>query len=348
MPKIAEIDKNFEVKTSIPKDDIKFYDIEKAPFKIYGVYRKDGKFRRMPEEVAKNVSEIVYLLHTNTSGGRVRFVTDSSYVAISAKLDEVCRAPHMPLTASAGFDLYVSKMHEKTLVPPITMNDSYESLYEFETKEFREITINFPLYSNVMSLYVGLEEDAVIKEASPYVNEKPVVFYGSSITQGGCASRPGMCYPNIISRRFNCDYINLGFSGGAKGEEEMIDYIKGLDMSLFVYDYDHNAPTVKHLEATHEKMFKEIRKENPSLPIVMMSRPKYTLNEDEEKRLEIIKTTYNNAISAGDKNVYFIPGKKLMELCKDEGTVDTVHATDFGFNSMAQALGDVMENINWM
>ena len=117
-------------------------------------------------------------------------------------------------------------------------------------------------------------------------------------------------------------------------------------MSLFVYDYDHNAPTLEHLSATHEKMFKAIREKNPDLPIIMMSRPKYFLEGDEDKRQAVIKQTYMNAVTGGDKNVYFIPGNELMKYAKNEGTVDNCHPNDLGFASMAQVLGDVIEKNN--
>ena len=345
MSDISKVDKNFEVKTNINKDDIEFFNSEEAPFKIYGVYKDDGKFRRMPEKVAKNVNDGVYRLHANTAGGRVRFVTDSSYVAIQAKMDGLGKMPHFAFTGSIGFDMYADNFYIKTFAPSVDITDGYESVIELETNELREITINFPLYSNVKELYIGVQKNSVLKEASPYKNAKPLVYYGSSITQGGCASRPGMSYQAIISRRFDYDYINLGFSGNAKAEDTIVDYIKNLDMSMFIYDYDHNAPTVEHLENTHEKMFKAIRQAHPDLPIIMMSRPKFKLTDQEEQRLEIIKTTYNNAISSGDKNVYLITGKELTALCQNEGTVDNCHPTDFGFASMAKAVGDVIEKI---
>ena len=93
-------------------------------------------------------------------------------------------------------------------------------------------------------------------------------------------------------------------------------------------------------------MFKAIRSENPNIPIIMMSRPKVNLSEDEKERRSIVEETYKNALGAGDKNVYFIGGETLMELCGDEGTVDGCHPTDFGFASMAKAIGDVIEKNN--
>lgn len=343
---ISKVDSNFEIKTQIDKKDIKFHKIDESPFKIYGVFKENGKYRRMPENIARNVSDGVYVLHTNTAGGRIRFVTDSQYVAIHAIMDGLGKMPHFALTGSIGFDLYVNNYYVKTFVPPFDIKDGYEGIIEFDEKGQREITINFPLYSNVIELHIGLQENSTLREAKPYKNDKPIVYYGSSITQGGCASRPGMSYQAIISRNFDYDYINLGFSGSAMAEDEIIEYIKNLDMSVFVYDYDHNAPSVEHLEHTHEKMFRAIREKNPLLPVIMMSRPKYILTEDERIRRSIIETTYLNAVAAGDENVYFVDGRALTELCKESGTVDDCHPTDFGFASMAKALSEVITNIN--
>lgn len=348
MDNIALIDSNFKVNTNLDIKDFKFYDIKQSPFKIYGVFYDSGKYRRIPENVAKTVNDGVYGLHANTAGGRVKFKTDSPYIAIHSKMPNVGKMPHFALTGSAGFDLYVGKESGKyigTFVPPFDINIGYEGVIRFESCEVREVTINFPLYSEVSELYVGLSEDASVFEAEEYRLKEPIVYYGSSITQGGCASRPGNSYESIISRRLNADYINLGFSGSARAEDEIAEYISELNMSVFVYDYDHNAPDAEHLNKTHEKMFKIIRKSNPDLPIILLSRPKFILTEDEKERLNIIKATYGNAIKNGDKNVYFIDGRKLMGLAENEGTVDNCHPNDLGFMSMARVLGDALEKI---
>ena len=345
MKDISQVDRNFVVETELNLPDVKFYDVKESSFKIYGVFYENGKFRRMPQAVAAQVNEGVFLLHANAAGGRVRFKTDSPYVAIRTKLWNVTKAPHIALTGSAGFDLYVSDSYIKNFMPPLTINGGYESVVELGTSEMREITINFPLYSEVTELHIGISENASVYEPSPYRPEKPIVYYGSSITQGACASRPGNCYQNIIARRLHTDYINLGFSGSARAEDVMADYIKHLDMSVFVYDYDYNAPTVEHLERTHEKMFNAIRTAHPDLPVVMMSRPTYYLTDKEEARLAIIKKTYQNAKDKGDTNVYLIEGRELMAMAGNDGTVDGVHPTDLGFMSMANALGDVLEKI---
>ena len=350
MRDISEIDKNFKLQTSIDKKDIKFVNALDAPISLHGVFYENGAFRRMPESVAKSVSEGVYWLHTNCAGGRVRFKTDSPYVAVVCKMGAVGRMPHFALTGSAGFDLYErednGEIYVASFIPNFVGENGYERVVELGTRRLRELTVNFPLYSDVKEMYIGISEDAVLDSPSEYKIQKPVVFYGSSITQGGCASRPGNSYQSILSRRFDFDYINLGFSGNARAEDTMIEYVKGLDMSLFVYDYDHNAPTVEHLEATHEKMFLAVREHHPDMPIIMMPRPKFRTTDEEKKRLKIVEATYNNAINRGDKNVYFISGVELMALAGNDGTVDNCHPNDFGFASMAKAVGALIESEN--
>ena len=345
MKNISEIDKNFKIETNIQKDDIRFYNVKSEPFAIYGVFHEDGKFRRMPEAAAKAVSPGVYALHSNTAGGRIRFRTNSPYIAISVKMPSIGKMSHFALCGSAGFDLYVNGTHTYSYQPPFDITDGYEGIYNLPDAKMRDILINFPLYSDVSEMHIGLSDNAEVLAPMPYTHPKPMVFYGSSGTQGGCASRPGTAYQGFVSRELDADFINLGFSGNARAEEAMYNYIKTLDMSVFVFDYDYNSPSIEHLEATHEKMFLAIREAQPELPVVFMTAPKAVLSYQYKTRCEIIRKTYTNAIARGDKNVYFIDGPTLMALCGTEGTVDCTHPTDLGFFSMARALIDVLKNI---
>ena len=345
MSDITKIDKNFKIETKLNKADIKFYNVLEEPFKIYGVFYENGKFRRLPEEVAKTVNDGVYGLHAHTAGGRVRFKTDSSYVAINAVMPNIGKMSHFALSGSAGFDLYEKRdgkeVYVKSFIPAFNFNGGFEGVIELGGSKMREFTINFPTYSEVSELYIGLSNNAAVLPSDPYKCEKPVVFYGSSITQGGCCSRPGNTYEGFVSRRFDIDHINLGFSGSARGEDEIAEYIKDLDMSVFVYDYDHNAPTLEHLVATHERMYNIIRKANPDLPIIIMTKPHFL---PDVKAFEAIKKTYENAKANGD-NVYYLDGRQLMALAENEGTVDGCHPNDLGFFSMAKAVGDILEGI---
>lgn len=349
MYRIEDLDVNFKINDSINKPDAVFYDVLRPPFQLYGVFMENGKYRRMPEAVAREVSDGVYHLHTNTAGGRLRFCTDSAYVAVAARMTQIGKMPHFALTGSAGFDVYIKEeaqdRYAGTFRPPMHITNGFEDVVELGSRRMREITIHFPLYSDVVSLAVGLSKDSAVVKADPYRVAKPVVYYGSSITQGGCASRPGSAYPNIISRRLHCDHINLGFSGNAKAEDRIAAYISNMKMSLFVYDYDYNAPDEHYLADTHERMFQIIRAKNPTLPIILLSRPKIILNEREKEGLRIIERTYHNALNRGDRNVYFISGGDLMKYAGNDGTVDLCHPTDYGFASMARVLGDLMEMI---
>lgn len=342
---IAKIDKNFAVAEKINKPDVRFYDALEAPFVICGVKHDGTCFRRLPKAVAETVSDRVLALSSRTAGGRVRFCTDSPYVAISAQMPLVGRMGHFALSGSSGFDLYADGRYIKTFVPPVKLTDGYESVIDLGERKMRQITVNFPLYSDVSRLQLGLQAGSHLEKPQPYRYETPVVFYGSSITQGGCASRPGNCYSAILGRRLDFDHINLGFSGSGKAEEAIARYIAGLSMSVFVYDYDHNAPDLAHLEATHERMFRIIRQANPCLPIVILGRPRFYLSELERQRLAVIRRTYENALAAGDQQVYFMDGPTLMAMAENEGTVDGTHPNDLGFASMARALEPLLKKI---
>lgn len=356
---ISKADKNFDIK-SIDKKDIVFYNVCGEPFKVYGLIKPDEKydfFRRMPPEIADNMNnQGVSDLSRDTAGGRVSFKTDSSYIAIHAFMHYVQLGEHFPATGTAGFDLYEKvdgkETFVKTFIPPFNVRtekdivNEYESLIELDGSAEREYVINFPLYSGVKELYIGIQEKAKLKSPGELGVKGRIVYYGSSITQGGCASRPGNTYQAMISRKIDCDYLNLGFSGSARAETQMAEYIAGLDMSAFVFDYDHNAPDVSTLRATHRPFFEIIRKANPKLPVIFVSRPDIQKKYDVDGRFEVIKETYDTAVENGDKNVYLIDGRKIMtEIAGDCGTVDSVHPNDLGFYCMAKSIGKVLEQI---
>ena len=347
MPDIESIDKNFVIETNIERENIKFYDAKEAPISLFGVWHDGECYRRVPRDVAENTSEGVVSLAKATAGGRIRFITDSPYVILKVKYPSVGFMGHMPRSGSAGFDMYVNKdgreCYTKSFIP--TGADVFDGVVDFSEQKERLITINFPLYNGVCEVYVGINGDYSIKPAPDYSVKLPMVSYGSSITQGGCASRPGNAYQAVISRRYDADFINLGFSGSAKGEEAMKNYIASLPMSCFLFDYDHNAPNPDHLRATHKPIYEAVRKTHPDIPIIMMPRPEFFSSRGIEIRNEIVKATYDYAKSVGDENVYFIPSRELMALCEDNGTVDGSHPTDFGFFSMASAMIKVLDKL---
>jgi len=339
------IDPNLVVPTKLEKTDIRFFNVLEPPFSIHGVFYEEGKFRRLPESVAERVSPGVLKLHTFTAGGRVRFRTDSPYIAVSVRFDTVSLYSHMSTTGSAGLDLYLETENRciKSFIPPRNVEGHFESVINLTLTGVQEYTINMPIYASMVSLHIGLAEGSALLPPKPLPCDKKVVFYGSSITHGACASRPGNSYEAMLARRLGFDYINLGFSGNAKAEPVIADYIAGLDMDVFVYDYDHNAPNVRYLAETHERMFRTVRAAHPDIPIVMMSRPRCYVSNDTARRMEVIRSTYENAKADGDDRLWFITGPELMSLCGEDGLVDASHPNDFGFASMAKALGDLFE-----
>jgi hypothetical protein len=229
------------------------------------------------------------------------------------------------------------------------MVDSYEQIVKLDGEKMRSFTINFPVHSVVESLEIGLKPDAAVDMPRPYRDVAPVIFYGSSIVHGTAATRPGYIYPAIISRELNIDFRNIGFSGQAKGEKALAKWMSELPMSVFVCDYDHNAPTVEHLEATHYPLYEAIREKNPDVPYIMVTRPDYwTLINDQEtilKRRDVIMSSYLKARAAGDKNVYFIDGLSFnVAPHKYEMSVDGVHPNDAGFIRMADGIGTVIRH----
>ncbi|MBE6689122.1 MAG: hypothetical protein E7588_07605 [Ruminococcaceae bacterium] len=338
---IAEIDKNFKLQSTLDEKDIVWYNSHDSAFDIYGLYNPHDNvyYRRMPSEIAKSVSDGVAHLSCQTAGGRIRFSTDSNYIAI--KYVGSCLAmAHMPSTGNTGFDLYIDgdngSEYYRTFVPPTSFDKEYDRIIYLPVGK-KYVTINFPLYNGVRELYIGVREGSFVGEGKKYKYDKPVVYYGSSITQGGCASRPGNAYQAILSRMLDCDFINLGFSGSGKGEKNMCDYIASLDMSAFFMDYDHNAPNVDHLRATHEALYLTVREKHPDIPIIMASK------SDDVKydsfipaRRSVIYETYRKALERGE-NVYFIDGQQIFGVeFRDCCTVDGCHPNDYGFVQMAK------------
>ncbi len=352
---IEKLDANFAAASTLGLDNLKYYDVRQKPFQLYGFYEPLTQpwFVRMDPEVAAKITLGVSQLNENTAGGRVRFTTDSDYVAIRSVMRHFTNMPHMAMVGIRGFDIYEELdgrsvyrgTYQPTVRPAADRTASFEGVVKFPDRKMRSFTVNFPLYHDVKDLYIGVRADAALSEGKSYGRPGKILYYGSSITQGGCASRPGTCYQNHIARRFDMDYHNLGFSGNAKGEDLMVEYLTKQDCTVFVMDYDHNAETVEHLKNTHWKLYAAMRKAHPDLPIIMVGRPDGWGDDvryaDSCKRREVILATFTRAVANGDKLVRFIDGEALLAgLPRMECFVDGTHPTDLGFYGMANVIGN--------
>ena len=363
---IEFIDKNFQFNDILNCDqELEWHSYNENVFALYGVFydQDNEEFLRLPKEVAKSTSPGVEWLANQTSGGRLRFCTDSKIVAIRAVEGFCSFKPHIPVTGQMGFALYTDGKYERTFAPDLTaienrkdgvfaFSNYFKTIFPKQNGEFYNYDIYFPLYSSVKQLYIGVIKGSKFQTPKNYSYTLPILYYGSSITQGACASHPGNEYQGHLSRALDTDYINLGFAGKAKGEQVMAEYISSLPHSIFVMDYDNNAPTLEHLENTHYAFYKTYRQKCKNTPIIFVTKPNWWIDFPEKEFgkkttpcTKIIKETYKRAIKEGDKNVYFIDGKTFFGKDLYNCTVDSIHPNDQGFYKMANKFYPILKKI---
>lgn len=345
---IAEIDSNY-ASVTVEGYDFIFYDAMKdVPDMLEGLPfgKKDGKYCRVPQNKLDLVSAGVRGLSWNTAGVKLRFVSNTPALTVRYTPAHTLDIDNIPFTTRAGVDVYRRKAGEEVFIHCGTLRyngNSAESvknalLCKSGNDTLYEYLINFPLYGGVSDFSVGIVKGSVFEKAPAHKVAKPVLFYGSSITHGSAASRPGMNYCSRVCRALDAEEINLGFAGNAKGEDIMAELIASLDLAAFVYDYDHNAPTLEHLEATHSRFFNIIREKHPELPVIIMNRPSGWESDNIEalrKRRDVIFATYEEAKKKGDKNVWFIEGETLFDgPDRFDCTSDLTHPNDCGFERM--------------
>ncbi len=265
---------------------------------------------------------------------------------------------HMPATGQSGFDVYVGPVGKAKYCGTLAgspADTTYQGqLLELPGKVLRVITINFPLYQGVKELSLGLLAGARLLPPPAYEGSGRIIVYGTSITQGGCASRPGMAYTNILSRRFNYEFINLGFSGSGRGEPEMACLLAEIPRpAAYLLDYQANAQGLAGLRQTLPEFIRLLREKHPRVPILVISRLPYArIGYDQAARQEYLRSRDFQASLVkklrrqGERLTFFHDGQTLLGK-KDwwEATVDGVHPTDLGFLRMADGLTPVLKRI---
>lgn len=353
--KLQDVDKRFIINETISEDGLVRYKIPHKNFDLYGIFydKRNNCFMRMDKEVADNTNEGVKMLAPHTSGGRLRFATDSSNLEIQVTYKELWKMSHMALEGSGGFMLVEENEDGTTgfykmLAPTFEQNTGYTLSVNLPKGKIRNYILWFPLYNGLTSLTIALDEKAKVTNGRKYKDVKPILYYGNSITQGGCASRPDNAFPALISKWNNIDFINLGFSGSGKAEDIMVDYLTTIDCGLFVCDYDHNAPDAEYLDKTHYRLYERYRTVKKDVPILFLTAPTDSWDDETTaKRCQIIKNTYKKARKLGDNNVFFMDGRKMLSL-KDRMncSVDGSHPTDLGFYIMAKKIYKKITKIN--
>jgi hypothetical protein len=333
--------------------NLEWYDIRELGVEGQGWTETKSPFDRLPAKAEKTVRPPVWGLSRHSTGLAVRFVADTAVLhAQWTVTNKNLAMPHMPATGVSGLDLYVKmpKGHWQWVAngrpaAEKTTTQLAGGLFAGE----KEFLLYLPLYNGVSSVELGVPKGTAVKKADPYPADraKPVVFYGTSITQGGCASRPGMVHTSILGRRYHRPMINLGFSGNGTLDLPMADLLAEIDAAAYVLDCIPNLSPAQVAERT-EPFVRALRKAKPTTPIVLVEDRTYTnapalpgvarRNADGRAANKI---AFDNLVKAGDRNLHLIPGDKLMG-DDGEGTVDGSHPTDLGFLRQADAFAEVL------
>ena len=320
----------------------------------------DSPFDRLPARAKEQVRASVWALSKQSAGLCVRFVTDATtiharWTLTSARLE----MNHMPATGVSGLDLYANtktvdeaggKFRWLAVGRPTAKSNSVK-LVSGIPKGSREYMLYLPLYNGVESVEIGIPKDASIwKPKARRFGLKPIVFYGTSITQGGCASRPGMVHTAILGRWLDAPVVNLGFSGNGRMEAEVATLMADIDASVFVIDCLPNI-SAGDVTTRTEPLVKILRKAHPTTPIVLVEDRSYTdsffLASKRKRNLTsrvALKAVFERLKTSGDANLHYIHGEDLIG-DDGEGTVDSSHPTDLGFLRQSEAFMKVLRPI---
>jgi GDSL-like lipase/acylhydrolase family protein/SGNH-like hydrolase/esterase family protein len=344
---IAKLDKNMAIKD--PEKDLFWYDAKELTIEGKGWHDTEEFFDRLPAKAKGTVRDAIWELSKSSAGISIHFTSNTSSLAV--QWDGFLAMDHMPATGVSGVDLYVK--HEgkwKWLAigrPSKDMNET--QLFADIPVEEREYILYLPLYNPVHTVKLGLPGDFEIKETLQR-NNKPIVFYGTSITQGGCASRPGMCYTAILGRWLDHPTINLGFSGNGIMEPEVIDLLCELDPAVYVLD---NLPNMQkeRINEFEEDAIRKLRKAHPATPIVIVDNILYCnafmLKDRMDRYSESNKAQYviyEKLIAEGMTGLHYIKDNDLIG-ADGEATVDGCHFTDLGYLRFSEALIPVLKKL---
>jgi len=304
-----------------------------------------GELHRLPLSLEKVVRPPVWNLAKSPSGGRIHFRTDSASIAIRLEYPSAPNMANMHAFGQTGVDLYADGVYIGTAVADkdAIPGKTYEKVYFSKMPRVeRDITLYLSLYKPVKVLGVGVDAEAHLSHPKPYALARPVVFYGTSITQGGCASRSGMSYQAILGRMLNIDFVNQGYSGNGMGEPEMAKAVADIDASAYVLDFAQNNRTADELAKVYAPFLETLRAKHPDTPILAIT-PIYSSREaagDKElqKMRDHIRQVISKAIAAGDRHLQLVEGTDLLGPAQGDGLVDGTHPNDLGFQDMATGL----------
>jgi hypothetical protein len=348
-PDVAKLDPAMGVNKEAA-DNLEWHDVTQwgVEGRILPEQKRLRWFDRLPASAEGKVTSAVWNLSRDSAGMMVRFKTDAEAISVHYKLSkDRLGQPHMPATGVSGVDLYARDKDGKwkwvMVTKPATQEVKAEIIKGL-APGYREYAAYLPLYNGVESLSIGVAKGSKFEGLAP--REKPIVFYGTSITHGACASRPGMVHTAILGRRFDTPVVNLGFSGNGRMDTAVGDFLVQLDPAVFVIDC---LPNMQPAQVTEKciPLVKQLRAAKPETPIILVEDRRFTNDWITPNKQQFhtdnhaaLKAAYETLQKEGVKNLHYIPGDSLYG-DDTEGATDASHASDLGF--MRQA--DIFEPV---
>ncbi len=351
-PSIQKLDPAMDVNKAAAKD-LAWYDVTEwgVEGRILPEQERKQWFDRLPAAAEGNVTPAVWNLSHDSSGMMFRFKTDATAIHVHYKVKKANLAmPHMPATGASGVDLYTRDEDGKWKWVQVTKPSSAEVKAEIIkdlAPGFREYAAYLPLYNGVEFMSIGVAKGSKFEGQTP--RPKPIVFYGTSITHGACASRPGMVHTAILGRRLDMPVVNLGFSGNGRMDKAVGDFLVQIDAAVFVIDCLPNMRPAD-VSAKCVPLVKQLRDAKPLVPIVLVEDRRFTndwilpaKHKFHTDNHAALRAAYEQLQSDGVKELYYIPGDKLYGE-DTEGATDASHANDLGFMRQAEIFEPVIRS----
>jgi lysophospholipase L1-like esterase len=337
----------FGQNNSLVSSEIKYYG--KDFFRLEGTVipdsLKENRYDRLPFSYKNIVRKPVWDLSKSSAGLSIRFLSNSTTISVKWKILNDFTMNHMAETGIKGVDLYYKNdngwQYINTGRPQGIDNDYL--LVDNMTENLREFKIFLPLYDGVKNIEVGINSTSFIRKVKENT-KKPIIFYGTSITQGGCASRPGMAHTNIISRKLDIDVVNFGFSGNGRMEQPIAELISETEPLFYVIECMPNMISAENISKTTIPLVNTIKKKNPDTPILFVDHFDFSFSvlDNQVKKYTdsmntALKTEFKKMVDNGYENIFHLESKNALG-SDYEGTVDGVHFTDLGFIRYADFL----------
>lgn len=335
----------------MPPGELEWHDVAEWGVEGKGWEQTDRFYDRLPTRAKKTVRQAVWNLSRHSAGMLVQFRTDATEISIDYRVTSPGLAmPHMPATGVSGVDLY-ARVHSSAapnqafqwvaVTRPVHQQTTGILVRDLAPgrKTFRAY---LPLYNGVEFLRLGVPAGATFERLPPRAMA-PIVFYGTSITHGACASRPGMPHPAILGRRLDRPIINLGFSGNGKMESAVGDLLCELDAACFVIDCLPNMSAPEVARRT-EPLVLQLKQARPRTPILLVEDRTYgaawikpELARRQQASREALRRAYQNLLRQGIRGLRYVAGDSLLGSDQD-ATTDGSHPSDLGFVRQADAL----------